>query len=1577
MATSAPTASAATSTALAIILHHARGRSTLHALGVVLGLLFGVGCSEEIVERQAPLGGTCLACHEGITDVHPYFALACTDCHGGNDQIDLPAVVNIRDQALLKVSHVRPLDSSMWWPNGIDDDTDGAVDEPGEFFDGRGFTDTSTPFADQRLAKKDQLDSEWNRDLNYLRFINPGDLRVADASCGSRNKNANEAMVCHAEVVYDVRRSIMSVHSGVPAGATYGNAQLPVAEDFGAAFAATPAGQRMNRRNPRIGRVGYALDFNAMDEAFDPSFEDPTRNIFRGGFNRALINDSNPDPNDGKFEAKAGPIFADGATGPDAKFAPAGGAGFTRTGQKHKFFIDDLDSPEAQNNRAVEVLQPIGNRAGASTDGGRSWPNKRTNPGLQLRLAKIVGEAVPELKQNRQADIKNLYNSELLTNPVDVALRNFRAFHSLNWVGPSDNFGFVDFFTSPNADDAPRPDPSDFELRNNNNPFGRGRPTGCTACHVEYAKDGRNQEPVDRTVADNGRNPSTDLPFGIRQDRGERFYARRHEIKRTSDIQACAACHGFVTRVDFQFQSIYEQEADFTNLEKVNTIGTFEYQTPKGSTVRIFDNMAHWKNGRILNDGEGVSEDLNNNGELDTNLTEGDFNDDGVVQPNEDFNKNGAIDEGVVLNEDTNGNGKLDLPDRVARSEAFDGRQDRIIYGGGNGAVRLQDIHGERGFQCVDCHVQNDVHGDGNIYTRNWDAIQVECDDCHGTNDTPASLVFSGPNGGDDMTADRYETPFGTKWFERLSDGRLLQRSRINPNLSWIVPQLASPKDNASAYAHRQPLESFDPVLDRGSEVCGAFSTEDACSQAACSWDGSSCKGFERTYAHIAEPNEKGGLECYSCHSSWQPNCLTCHLKVDVTTPKQEIWWGDDDVEEAFFQLFSYTRSPFYLGVSGNVEGNKIATHRSLMQAFPSVVAAKAGLQLGESVTFSTRGNLSSMVSNPYFPHTVRTVETKQCVRCHTLEDAQGRIANDHLVTEATAHGTGRYSNLGDWAVVATSAGLDLLDMKKEGVIAGNGGGITFPGFDFSDTQGGGELRRRVSFPLDTSPDPSVVTPAFDVVMQRGVSFENGSGDVTDVAIIAHQKGVSVIDIFGRDNNAFEASGTGLFGGAIPLGVVSEDAKRFIGLPPTELVRIDDIGPVRSLDIVDISGSQSTHFIALTDEELMVFDYRDVLNVATMTGKNGSLNVLDPDAGTGQNDDDEFEVVDAGPGTAKQGTILVGSLPHGLTSVTKVRLFGRFALVSHAGGVAVFQLGDRGPGTIADIDLGPPLAQLANYETLRPALDVAGHGRFAYVATGEGGVEIFDIGPVVFPLFVQGDQGEEPAEPSFTAVGRALLNLQQPADSRGLAIWGSRVVVADGRNGVRILDCSTPAECRLEETIANLPGGGRIQNASQVVIGTVPTRTFAIVADGPVMRAINITPTSDFRLGLKAAFDDPEAFRGLRLSHERNDPMTPYDPKNATRQIFSFPASGAVAAISRGVPLDNLGDESGRRLRDAWPLGARPLPIRTVARMRSVVVREVPNTKDIRGDGVGCVVRAGDEGAVTVRDHRCVPNAAP
>src|SRR4051812_26970635 len=83
---------------------------------VLLAMTVGTACSEKIQETQAPLGGSCLACHQGITDVHPYFALACVDCHGGNDHVKIDGTtVNVRDQALMKASHVLPRDPEMWF----------------------------------------------------------------------------------------------------------------------------------------------------------------------------------------------------------------------------------------------------------------------------------------------------------------------------------------------------------------------------------------------------------------------------------------------------------------------------------------------------------------------------------------------------------------------------------------------------------------------------------------------------------------------------------------------------------------------------------------------------------------------------------------------------------------------------------------------------------------------------------------------------------------------------------------------------------------------------------------------------------------------------------------------------------------------------------------------------------------------------------------------------------------------------------------------------------------------------------------------------------------------------------------------------------------------------------------------------------------------------------------------------------------------------------------------------------------------------------------------------------------------
>src|SRR5207237_1274533 len=118
-----------------------------------------------------------------------------------------------------------------------------------------------------------------------------------------------------------------------------------------------------------------------------------------------------------------------------------------------------------------------------------------------------------------------------------------------------------------------------------------------------------------------------------------------------------------------------------------------------------------------------------------------------------DFDNDGELDHGEP---DLN-NGELLLPDRVPREDSVDGRQARIVYGGKNGSTRLMDGHLQAGMHCVDCHFYQDLHGDGNLYTNNWDTIEVECEDCHGLASTrafdvnPGKLVTSGPNGRNDL----------------------------------------------------------------------------------------------------------------------------------------------------------------------------------------------------------------------------------------------------------------------------------------------------------------------------------------------------------------------------------------------------------------------------------------------------------------------------------------------------------------------------------------------------------------------------------------------------------------------------------------------------------------------------------------------------------------------------------------------------------------------------------------------------------------------------------------------------------
>lgn len=131
------------------------------------------------VQDVPPGEGGCVGCHRpigptgerhGIEDAHPWFPLACTDCHGGE-----PLANTVED------AHPR----ALGFPSFLKD------------------------------MSSDQLDNlaRFSRNRDYLRFINPGDMRVADVGCGSNNP-ANPGSGCHQDKVDTLPLSVMSTYVG-------------------------------------------------------------------------------------------------------------------------------------------------------------------------------------------------------------------------------------------------------------------------------------------------------------------------------------------------------------------------------------------------------------------------------------------------------------------------------------------------------------------------------------------------------------------------------------------------------------------------------------------------------------------------------------------------------------------------------------------------------------------------------------------------------------------------------------------------------------------------------------------------------------------------------------------------------------------------------------------------------------------------------------------------------------------------------------------------------------------------------------------------------------------------------------------------------------------------------------------------------------------------------------------------------------------------------------------------------------------------------------------------------------------
>ena len=69
------------------------------------------------------------------------------------------------------------------------------------------------------------------------------------------------------------------------------------------------------------------------------------------------------------------------------------------------------------------------------------------------------------------------------------------------------------------------------------------------------------------------------------------------------------------------------------------------------------------------------------------------------------------------------------IEDVVVEKPIVDAAEDSLFAGRGKA---IKDVHTAKGMDCTDCHTQLDIMGDGNLYSKQHEAVEIRCETCHG-----------------------------------------------------------------------------------------------------------------------------------------------------------------------------------------------------------------------------------------------------------------------------------------------------------------------------------------------------------------------------------------------------------------------------------------------------------------------------------------------------------------------------------------------------------------------------------------------------------------------------------------------------------------------------------------------------------------------------------------------------------------------------------------------------------------------------------------------------------------------------
>ena len=510
-------------------------------------------------------------------------------------------------------------------------------------------------------------------------------------------------------------------------------------------------------------------------------------------------------------------------------------------------------------------------------------------------------------------------------------------------------------------------DPFTWFLGTNDQP-GDYRSSGCASCHVVYAndRDPRHSGPYAAYGRD-GESQSADPTI----PRGEPGHPLQHRFTRAIPTSQCMVCHMhqpnmFMNSYLGYTMWDYESDAPFMWPREQQRLSIAEQRAvldrnPEGAVVR-----GKWADLDFLRNVTDLNPQLRDTQFADYHGHGWNFR---AVQKRDLEGNLLDADGNIVANDD---------PDKFSK------------------AVHLSSIHVDVGMHCADCHFSQDNHGNGHLYGEVASAIEVECKDCHGTAQAYPDLKTSGPAappGGTDMRL--YRNTDGKRRFE-WRDGKLIQRSVVDPELEWVLSLVRDTVDPAH--------EDYNDKAARAKLMSDDVETQ--------AW------GADVPLDALAHKDEE--IECYTCHTSWITSCAGCHLPIEANwKTERHHYEGGVTRNYATYNPQVARDQMFMIGKRGPVNDGKIAPVRSSSALVLSSTNANRERIYVQQPPIAASG-YSSQAMNPHFPHTTRKTETKTCSNCHLTRDG----GNNAMMAQLLLFGTNFVNFVGFHAYAGLEDGV-------------------------------------------------------------------------------------------------------------------------------------------------------------------------------------------------------------------------------------------------------------------------------------------------------------------------------------------------------------------------------------------------------------------------------------------------------------------------------------------------------------------------------------------------------------------------